>query len=1187
MPSLADWQILKSAEPKSVWLILARQWAIVLLGFMLVPVYPTMADPADTSYRLVFAEECNGTSVDTGKWAVASPSWTMPNSLSTASASQVSVAGGVLTLNATRTSSSAFSSGSVSTYGKLTWTSGYFEASIDLPSTPGSWPAFWGLYTSWPPEADIMEYPLTTDGGTSGLANNAYNTNFHYTNSSGAAAAGAGAVTGLSQNLGTTGYHTFGMDWVASTSMKFYLDGSQKQSFTNSTVSQMVNMYMILDYACGGWPGTPTTTQWPVGVSDQTKVDWVRVWQKNPNGDTTSNWNINGSGSFSTAANWNNSIVPGYGNQTAYFGPVSATSASITMPTWKVFGNIIFDGTNGSSTAYTIGSSASQTIQLASTVGPVVQATSASTVNQNINARVEPINNITFRNDMIGGQTLNFNSEIVGTSTVTITGSGTTVLNAPNSNFLGTINIGSAQELAILRASANNALGTGSVSIGPVGNSTSARLELTGGCSQASNIAFQARNNSSVGIENLNGNNMLAGNISANVGGNIYLIQSDAGTLTISGTMLAASGARTLTLQGAGNGVVNGAIQNGGGTVSIVKDGAGIWALTGSNTYTGTTTITNGTLRLAPNPAVASYTFDNVSGSTVINSGSGGTAMNGTLAGGATIVAGGRFGNAVSLSGGAYVNINNPIVDMSPAANWTVSAWVKTSTVGSTILSKGSGTSWTTGNTIFYLGDGSGAGSGGIPSGVRYAGGFFQGSSSATTVNDGAWHMITYVNKGGSYAIYVDGVAQALSSGNSSFGNADVGTVVRLGFTSDSTTSDGTVNLNGLLDEVQFYGQALSTAQIVTLYHGQTLAGSLPSTASITVANNGTLDVNNINQTLSSVSGAGSLSKSGTGTLTLTSSIAFTGATSLSSGTLAVNGSLPAGGTLTTATGSVLMGSGTINASTTINGTHQPGLSAGTQTFGTLIYGNSAHLVWELGVNSTTSGFDQVTATGAVTINSGAMIDVVLNGTGSGVALTDSFWTQSHSWPILTAASVSGTFALGTVSSDPTGHSISNYGALSLQQTGTSAALTFMPLTAQQLWQQQYFGLDWNNSAIAGNQADPDNDGISNLVEWALGLNPTKSDAVPWTASTPGLPVQTMLTIGGKGYLSLQVRRPTGRTGITYSAEVSSDLTNWSAAVQEGTASANGDGSETVIFRDTIPRDQAGKRFIRLKINSQ
>src|SRR5207253_2572687 len=106
--------------------------------------------------------------------------------------------------------------------------------------------------------------------------------------------------------------------------------------------------------------------------------------------------------------------------------------------------------------------------------------------------------------------------------------------------------------------------------------------------------------------------------------------------------------------------------------------------LTAPNTYTGTTTISSGTLRLAPGPVpVARYTFDNISGSTAVNDGTGGTAMNGILANGASIVAGGRFGNAVSLSGGASVDINNAVMDMGNTGNWTVSAWVKTSTAGS------------------------------------------------------------------------------------------------------------------------------------------------------------------------------------------------------------------------------------------------------------------------------------------------------------------------------------------------------------------------------------------------------------------------------------------------------------------------------------------------------------------------
>src|SRR5207248_2697813 len=134
------------------------------------------------------------TSVEPRKWNVASPSWAMPNSASTASSSMVSVANGALTLSAARNgTSSSFTSGSISSYQKYTFTGGYTEARILLPNTVGSWPAFWGLYTGWPPEADIMEYPLTTNGGSSGLQNYQYNTAFHYSTGSGNAS-GAGVV---------------------------------------------------------------------------------------------------------------------------------------------------------------------------------------------------------------------------------------------------------------------------------------------------------------------------------------------------------------------------------------------------------------------------------------------------------------------------------------------------------------------------------------------------------------------------------------------------------------------------------------------------------------------------------------------------------------------------------------------------------------------------------------------------------------------------------------------------------------------------------------------------------------------------------------------------------------------------------------------------------------------------------
>src|SRR5581483_1088964 len=569
-----------------------------------------------------------------------------------------------------------------------------------------------------------------------------------------------------------------------------------------------------------------------------------------------------------------------------------------------------------------------------------------------------------------------------------------------NNTYAGDTSIGTGQATGIARVTRSNPFGTtGTVTIGSAGNATAARLEIQDGRTIPNNINFSGRASATVGIENLSGTNNFGGTISAQAGGSFYLIQSDSGLVKLTGSNnggvalnAGATGARTFTLQGAGDGSVNGSIANGSGTVSLNKNGAGTWTLSGSNSYTGGTTVTSGTLRIAP-AAVASYSFDTVSGNTVMNTGNGGTAMNGTLANGASIVSGGRFGNAVSLSGSAYVNINNPVMDMGYVGNWTVSAWVKTTTAGSTILTKGDGTTWTTGNTIFYLGDGAGGGSGGTPSAVRYAGGFFQSSGNSTSVNDGNWHMVTYVNNGGTYAIYVDGVAQSLSSGNNAFVNADVGTVVRLGMTTDPFAFDGTVNFNGLLDEVQFYDQALSSTQIATIYQGQAVTTSVPSTGSLAVNSGGTLEV---------------------------------------------NGSTPGAITLTSATGSTLTGVGAIAATTTINGTHSPGIGIGSQTLtGAVTYSATAHLSWELSGNTITSGsFDTVSAR-AATVNNGAKVDVALNSSGSAVDFTNAFWKYPAKWTVLTGTYVSGSFSVGNVSTDSAGHTVSSYGTFALQQSGT------------------------------------------------------------------------------------------------------------------------------------------------------
>src|ERR1035437_10996803 len=95
--------------------------------------------------------------------------------------------------------------------------------------------------------------------------------------------------------------------------------------------------------------------------------------------------------------------------------------------------------------------------------------------------------------------------------------------------------------------------------------------------------------------------------------------------------------------------------------------------------------------QLVDKTPVLRLSFDQVSGATAgsiaTNTGSGGSAMNGTLTGaGATIVGGGKFGNALSISGSAssdaYVHIANAVVPLTYGNNWTLAMWIQTSTAG-------------------------------------------------------------------------------------------------------------------------------------------------------------------------------------------------------------------------------------------------------------------------------------------------------------------------------------------------------------------------------------------------------------------------------------------------------------------------------------------------------------------------
>jgi hypothetical protein len=102
--------------------------------------------------------------------------------------------------------------------------------------------------------------------------------------------------------------------------------------------------------------------------------------------------------------------------------------------------------------------------------------------------------------------------------------------------------------------------------------------------------------------------------------------------------------------------------------------------------------------------------------------------------------------------------------------------------------------------------------------------------------------------------------------------------------------------------------------------------------------------------------------------------------------------------------------------------------------------------------------------------------------------------------------------------------------ALGLQST---AVLTLVEPPID-FWKLFYFGASANNAAIAGDSADPEHDGIVNLLAYAYAFNPTVANTNPFTAS-----------LAGKQFL-LHFPRNTSASDLTFIVQASTNLIAWS-----------------------------------------
>jgi hypothetical protein len=117
---------------------------------------------------------------------------------------------------------------------------------------------------------------------------------------------------------------------------------------------------------------------------------------------------------------------------------------------------------------------------------------------------------------------------------------------------------------------------------------------------------------------------------------------------------------------------------------------------------------------------------------------------------------------------------------------------------------------------------------------------------------------------------------------------------------------------------------------------------------------------------------------------------------------------------------------------------------------------------------------------------------------------------------------------------------------------------------------------------LYGDKADPEQDGIDNLLEYALGLDPEDKESIQAT-------VEMDLVEGANAerFSAIIFPRRKNQALIQYIPEVSSDRVTWNsgpAAVSEVDRWDEDNDFEVVMFQDLTPIGPDGIRYIRLRV---
>jgi beta-glucanase (GH16 family) len=230
-----------------------------------------------TGYSLIFSDEFDANSLDTGKWNTLAPFGVQffgdSHQKHAFIPEAVSLRDGLVTFTANKSSGSntnkqPYSSGSITS--NRTFTHGYFEARVKVPAGKGLWPAYWLTSSSrWPPEWDIFEI---VDGTIFGFTHPVSGGKCTFVEG----AAGADSTYVIPNVYGV--FHVYGFKWTAS-DLYWYVDGVLTEHYAVDAAAGANDPFWLnLSLQVGGdWPGDPnSSTPFPSRMD----VDYVRVYQQ-------------------------------------------------------------------------------------------------------------------------------------------------------------------------------------------------------------------------------------------------------------------------------------------------------------------------------------------------------------------------------------------------------------------------------------------------------------------------------------------------------------------------------------------------------------------------------------------------------------------------------------------------------------------------------------------------------------------------------------------------------------------------------------------------------------------------------------------------------------------------------------------------------------------------------------------